>query len=287
MNSSKKTDGDFIVPRTPRTENHPVQCPNCGASGCTEYRSDSFVCQFCDSTFRWINPHQFTILHRSPRCSCGKNANGGCTQCDAPVCPDHQANWYALLGSWQRLKEIYVDGFADLRQRVRFQGSLADCRLSRQPGWLIGSCCADILSEIVQGNGHAWRFPEEVTRPVLQQLGFSTCQDSDLLCLSCVESVFVKLLRPVESRIRQLEQDGWLCELCTRERTADTEGLWLLAMAFLATGHCQKCGAAVCGAHETICQKCGTCWCKDHRVEEDLATCEKCVPASFLSRLFR
>lgn len=287
MSSSKKIDDHSVVLWTQKEhmENHPVQCPNCGASGCTEYRADAFVCKHCDTTFRWVNPQQITVFHRNPSCSCGKNATGCCTQCDTPVCSDHQANWYAFLGSWQRLKEAYVDGFPDLRKRVRFQGSLADYHLSRPPGWLNSSLCADGLAEIVRGEGRAWPFSAEVIQPVLQLLGFATCQEADLLCLSCVETLFVKLLRPIEFRIRQLEQQGRLCQICTRERNADTEGPWFFAMAFMATRRCFKCGAAVCGAHESTCQKCGTCWCQDHRSQEQLASCRKCAPFGILSRI--
>lgn len=263
--------------------NQTVQCPQCGSASCQEYRADSFVCQHCDATFRWINPTQLTVRQQAAHCACGKNAVGCCTQCSDPLCRDHLANWNALFGSWQNLKEIYAEGEPNWRKAARTQGGMASGQFIRPSGWL-GQATLEGLNSMAKEKIFIWGLPAELAQPALKRFGFSTPQTVELLCMNCVEAWFVKLLPVVESQIAQLAMTGRLCQLCTEEREQETRPY--SAMAYLASHHCHGCGVPVCRVHSNTCSHCQAVWCKKHLPNEHVESCRNCSRISRLMSWF-
>lgn len=262
-----------------------VTCPNCGASDCQEYRSNCFVCGFRDSTFRWVNSNEITIQHRSAHCSCGKNGVGACTNCNEPICEEHFSNWKAFLACWQQLKGLYWGDNPRLRQPARQQGGMATCHVVRKPGWLTRSFMVRELNQVATGKSHHGFPPAStVTDPVLKQCKMVAHEETDILCPSCVESLFVKLLRPIETKIQQLLRQGRLCHICTVERES-AERIFL-PMAFLATRSCHSCRIPVCGAHYKFCTKCQQSFCTEHIATTEPLVCTSCRPMGWLKRLF-
>ena len=259
--------------------NQAVCCPNCGSSACTEYRADSFVCSHCDTTFRWFNPMRVTILQRSSHCSCGVIATVCCTQCNTAICKDHMGSWEALLGRWLELKKAYAGKHPHYQPLMLNHGGMADFEIKRSPGWFEKSGWALGINEVARGKGSAWTLPSEVTKPVLDQLQFDQHRPEDRLCYNCVESLFLKLLRPIETQILKLKGNGRLCAVCCR----DDDGVGL-PMPLVAIGRCHKCGVPVCCAHCERCSKCQTVWCKQHWVGYESSQCPSC--AGLLRRMF-
>ena len=70
--------------------NQPVTCPHCGSPTCVEYRPDSFVCNHCESKFRWVDPTRLTLEVRHATCLCGRNARAICQACGRPICAEHE-----------------------------------------------------------------------------------------------------------------------------------------------------------------------------------------------------
>ncbi|HVC95911.1 MAG TPA: hypothetical protein VND64_19635 [Pirellulales bacterium] len=246
--------------------NESVTCPSCGSPSCTEYRANAFVCQNCDGTFRWLNPTEFTIIHRGGTCACGRRGVGGCTMCGAGVCKKHHATWHTLLSTWLPLKWYRV---ADPAR-----------------GW---------LQRCVDGNfGSIWRerreqssmcrLPVEVTAPVLKQLKFDQCTDVDLLCLACTEALFAKLLRPIENQIARLERANRLCEPCLVEYHRNAPHYY--DYLFAADERCLACGTPLCFTHVKRCRGCKTAWCATHAPPEGFEGCCRCAPPSRLARFF-
>lgn len=265
--------------------NHAVQCPQCGSGSCQEYRADAFVCQHCDSTFRWVHPAQLTVSHRRSHCVCGKNSLGYCTQCQEPVCRQHFANWKALFGAWQELKLVFAQGRPEWLKAVRTQGGMSSPCFRRDAGWLSASGSASHINAVARGASFPWPLFPEVKNPVLKRLGLSTPADEDLLCISCLESQFSRLLAPIESRIAQLEAAGELCQICSEERKTDMH--LRLAMAFPATGICHGCRISICAGHRHTCSGCRTAWCVEHLPDRNSTRCRHCGPLARLARLFK
>lgn len=79
----------------------PIQCPSCG-SGNTRYRaSESYVCEHCDTEFRWIDPTKQTVVHEPTVCSCGAIATALCVRCRKPCCKEHADDtWSEYFNIW-------------------------------------------------------------------------------------------------------------------------------------------------------------------------------------------
>jgi hypothetical protein len=222
---------------------------------------------------------QVTILQRPTHCSCGAMATTVCTQCNTLVCRQHMGNWEALLGRWLQLKAAYSKDQAPAKYRLLVfgQGGMANFEVKRSPGWFAKSGEQSAIAEIASGKAKSscwsipWKLEDEVTKPVLARLGIDQHRPEDRLCFDCVESLFLKLLRPIEKQILKLKAAGRLCEICCRERDRDRGDENYLknigpAMAYVASEHCSKCRIPVCGAHYERCSKCQTVWCKPHWV---------------------
>jgi len=255
--------------------NESVNCPSCGSPTCTEYRANAFVCQNCDGTFRWLNPTEFTVVHRGGTCDCGRRGVGGCTLCRTSVCKKHHATWQALFSTWQLLKRSYATDPAR--------------------GWL-QRCVDERFGNDWRDQPSFYRLPHDVTAPVLKQLKHDHCTDVDLLCLACTEALFAKLLRPIENQIGRLDREGRLCELCLIDykrnvpqnvpqcsRNVPQYDQQLL----MASGHCKACGLGFCVLHSELCDRCKTCWCKPHSPPAGFEGCCQCTPPpSRLERIF-
>ena len=269
--------------------NQSVRCPSCGSSQCQEYRADAFVCASCNSTFRWVNPMKMTVQQLPAACACGKLAKAVCTQCRTSVCKSHQASWQSLFAGWQDLKVAYAGRTPELLPCVRKQGGMANFLAQRPPGWLAESGIGDLLIRICQGKVPIYGLSKDVIVPVLASVRLGTPQmdESTILCLACIESLFVRLLRPVELQIQRLEAAGRLCSVCTKERNDQNTLTKVMAMG--ASFHCPTCGMGLCGAHAKWREHCIRGWCPEHWNGSAPKTCENCgppKPRGLLRRLF-
>jgi hypothetical protein len=66
-----------------------IKCPNCGSSGATEFKPESFVCRHCEAVFRFVEPGGGGPLGCRVG-SCGVIALARCTLCHRPFCLTHQ-----------------------------------------------------------------------------------------------------------------------------------------------------------------------------------------------------
>jgi len=265
--------------------NQSVRCPSCGSAECQEYRADAFVCANCNSTFRWVNPMQMTVQQQSAACACGKLATAICTQCKAPICGKHQACWLSLVKGWLELKQVFASGTPNYLSYVKRQGGMANCSLKRPRGWLSKSGCCDWLVNVGRGKEWGWPLPDEVIQPAMKAAKLGDPRPEDVLCIACLESLFVTLLRPVELQILKLEAADSFCRVCLVEREKDE--IILTATVFMATHRCSRCAIPVCGAHYERCQKCERVWCSNHWTKSDGNLCDDCLPKGLLTRLFR
>ena len=127
--------------------------------------------------------------------------------------------------------------------------------------------------------------PTEVVQPAFKAAKMGEPRPDDVLCISCVESLFMTLLRPVESQILKLEAAGRFCGICLAEREQDE--IIVFATGFMASEHCFRCRVPVCGAHYESCKKCKRVWCKNHWTKSEENLCSDCMPKGLLTRLFR
>ena len=264
--------------------NQSVRCPSCGSAECQEYRADAFVCANCNSTFRWVNPTQVTIHHQGSTCACGKLARAVCTQCQTPLCNSHQASWRGILVNWMELKKVFARANPELLPQLRRQGGMANCSTNRSRGWLNESGICDFLAKECRRKERGHPLPDEVVKPAFKVAKLACPSPDDVLCISCIESLFLTLLRPVESWILKLEAAGKFCAFCLADRPND---LYCFAPTVsMATEHCCCCGATVCFTHCERCKQCGKAWCKPHWTGQEEGTCSGCAPKGFLRRLF-
>lgn len=274
---------------------HAVKCPNCGSTDCNEYRKDGFVCRHCDSTFRWVNPSVQNVVHHDAVCHCGKKPIGACTRCGAPICLKHKAFVADLLLNWFGIKQIYVDGAPEKwRKLARQQGGLRECTLHQPAGWSRDR----LMLEIESGSRHAFpgmephftsaanpystRDPEELgpyrnphlySKNIVKHL--LKMQQSDLanlLCLSCIESEFVRLLRPIESHIAKLVKAGRICEGCAAEWAAKRHFAMYLTPEE-PDYRCADCGKSICSLCAQKCARCEKPICKSHETK----VCRSCM----------
>jgi hypothetical protein len=67
-----------------------VKCPSCGSPETIELKPDSYICKYCETKFKWIDPSVQHVKIEKPICSCGHEAAGFCIKCATPVCANHR-----------------------------------------------------------------------------------------------------------------------------------------------------------------------------------------------------
>lgn len=234
-----------------------ICCPHCGSSDCNEYRANAFVCRHCDTTFRWTNPGERTLLHKPAHCDCGKNSMGVCTRCERPVCRSHHVTWRAICAAWS-----WFD-FTSAAPRA---------------GWFSQSSLATWTNEIVRDPRDVSLVEspsDDVVAQILSAVGLAG-READLLCFDCAEAAVPELLKAVRSRNAKLRGCGGLCGLCEHERLHEKNAFCSIYVA--AAHRCQDCGQPVCWMHHVACKKCGHSFCKAHAPRTPDGLCQPCRP---------
>ena len=134
----------------------PLQCPNCGSADVRQCAPDSYACEHCRTSFRWVDPTSTTVLQRLSVCQCGNVAVAFCVRCHTPLCEKHKSKGWGGRG-WGFL--VNITGVAS--------GSPSECRqafekyrIPQQQGVLCSKCnseceaALDRLSETHQQNLH-------------------------------------------------------------------------------------------------------------------------------------
>ena len=63
-----------------------IKCPACGSAEVMEYRAGSYICRYCDTAFKHVDPSPTTVTVRSEFCRCGNLAQGQCGTCHSGIC---------------------------------------------------------------------------------------------------------------------------------------------------------------------------------------------------------
>lgn len=171
--------------------------------------------------------------------------------------------------------------------QARQDGGLATCTLRQQAGW--GSTgdrlqwASETTREICSGYGPLSVLTPRTLEPLLARLKLQTSDYDHLLCLSCVEGRFVRLLQPVERHLANLYQAGQICWICSRERGVKDDPGPLGFAATDARERCSDCRTPLCASHQKPCSKCQQPICTSHETEY----CAGCTPPKRVFGWFR
>lgn len=235
-----------------------ICCPHCGSPDLSEYRANAFVCRHCDTTFRWINPHEVTLLHKLAHCASGKNSMGVCTRCERPLCRLHHLTWRAVCTAWPEILSNW-DG--------------------QRRGWFSQSDLADTANKVARGCKNPYGllptlYSYEMVGQILSAMGLDMNRDGDLLCFDCAEGALPDVLRAVRSRIDKVRSRGPLCGFCEREGVHERELFKGLDIRIVAGHRCR----AICLVHRVACKKYGKSFCKAHAPPAPDELCPACQP---------
>lgn len=222
-----------------------VDCPNCGARECIEYRPNAFQCRFCKSKYRVSQPQQDRSSHRSD-CHCGKQSIGSCTSCQQGVCEDHHLEWGDLLWSWTALKVNYVGSNKEASketgrrsQEAAKVGGLSEIDLIRQPGWLYRDA-KSVMQRMQEYQRHRQEYGpssqsvydfggRDFSESLLRIWGITSDELGNLLCPGCLESHFAASVRQVETLVQETLRRGDFCGRCEDRERQSREQAWSVA----------------------------------------------------------
>jgi len=68
-----------------------VRCENCGSGDVRQLAPDSYTCEHCHTSFRWVDPTKRTVAHKPSVCACGRAAEAFFVRCGQGLCRDHGA----------------------------------------------------------------------------------------------------------------------------------------------------------------------------------------------------
>ena len=104
-----------------------VKCQECGSADVTELKTGSYVCQHCESVFKWTKPGGSASGPAVCEVDdCGVLAVGRCGGCGRAFCADHQANDSRIV---KRSKFGWDESWELVRVAVR--GRCLACQLER------------------------------------------------------------------------------------------------------------------------------------------------------------
>lgn len=245
--------------------NASIVCPQCGAAGGFEYRTNHFICPHCDSKYRWVDPHRHVVQIQSPVCVCGKSPFGACTECGVPVCESHHTDLHIWLKCWQFLRLIY----AEFDPRISKFAERSHPKLRRWkrtlPGWFQRSSALVRMFEVRHSHVHvSGPFDREFLDPLLDQAGIRDRKLSGLLCFHCAEERFITLGPLLDSQAGQFLREGRFCNDCLTLREAGDPELSHEVIPRLASITCTDCGQRVCEEHQHSCPACRVPLCQHH-----------------------
>lgn len=234
--------------------NQPVRCPNCGSGDARQTSPDSYVCEHCHTSFRWVDPTKTTVVQQPSLCRCGNIAAAFCTRCHEPLCEGHR---YRHYDGPSRMDE---DKYARSDQVRKLLGEYTHC-IDRT---LIVSC--------VESWGRLGSTRPEWVRDLLEQRGLDVSDETfplSVLCGKCFSAdwkMWGEVLGEVFTSFRQRIAKGLVCITCLTDQIVR---------------HCPACGRGVCSRHGFECSKCHQHYCGHEPFGRELDSgkwvCTKCA----------
>jgi hypothetical protein len=247
--------------------NEAIQCPNCGSGDVLNVAADSYICEHCHTSFRWVNPTMSTVAQKPTVCACGTVASAFCVRCHEPLCEGHR--------KWHRRVEYYMDIRKYVRRAFTLLGECGgrvpqDVIFAFVKGW--GQCRFDEASEDhriyyfkeilkergvndydISFNRNAYEANQKWVNELLKQRGVDVCYKWDaVLCERCVAAdwkAWGEVLEDVFASFPQRIAEGRVCATCLSTQVA---------------GQCGTCGRALCPLHCFACTRCHQPSCESH-----------------------
>ena len=132
--------------------NEPVQCPNCGSGDVCRLARDSYACEHCHSSFRWVDPTKRTVVHESKLCQCGHVAAAHCVRCGEPLCERHGASGTADLdGLSSEQREYYYRRMTTPSTTPQYKDCKRSHRIPDNRDAVVCTACADECVQALRG----------------------------------------------------------------------------------------------------------------------------------------